>query len=201
METKKEVKKEKEEKKEEKENKEQANAKKKLEKIKIVRKGHKKEENKFKKFISSYQFLYSVFGVLLVAVIILSILVYKEKHNVKTPKADFVYPVIYKGTQNSMKIDLPELYKKGKYTILITNTHNKKTNKEALDYNIVLKNKSDIDVKVVKAGTDDNLMVDQDSTRIEGQTLSGGKEQEDKYVITIDKKPKSGDELLIEINS
>ena len=191
----------KKEKKEEKEIKEKTTAKNKLDKIKIVRKGHKKEENKFKKFISSYQFLYSVFGVLLVAVIILSILVYKEKHNVKTPKADFVYPVIYKGTQNAMKVDLPALYKKGKYTMLITNTHNKKTNKEDLDYNIVLKNNSDVNIKIVKVGTDENLMADQESTRIEGLTLKGGKEQEDKYVITVDKKPKSGDELLIEINS
>lgn len=183
-----------------KEEKEKEHAKKKLEKIKIVRKGHKKEENKFKKFLSSYQFLYTAFGILLIAVIILSVMVYKEKNKVKEKKADFVYPIIYEGTQNSMRVDMPGLYKQGKYTIIITNKHNKRINKQKIDYSIKVRKDSSVPITIVKEGDKENLMVDQESTRIE-DSLKAKKEEEDKFIITVDEKPKDGDTIYLDIVS
>lgn len=198
----KEVKEDKKEDKKTKSEKEKEKAKAKLKNIKITRKSEKKEENKLKKFFSSYQFLYSVFGILLLAVIILSVLVYREKHTTKNAKADLVYPVIYKGTQNGIKIDMPALYDKGKYTIIITNEHNRKVNDVELDYNLLITKESDSKIKVVKDGSDKNLMVDQESTRIEGETLKANKRQEDKYIITVEgSKPKKGDTIYLEVNS
>lgn len=193
--------------KKEKEEKEMAKAKEKLKKIKIEKKPKKeeKEEQKkkslFKRFFTSYAFLYSTFAILLVAVIVLGYLVANHKEDPEKASADLFLPIIYSNTKNNIKVDLSELYRKGEYVLKITNYHGKKINEEKINYNILVKNATKNHIKIVKNKDDNNLMVDQEATRIEDGSLKGYVKQTDTYIITVEERPEEGDEISLEITS
>lgn len=194
--------------KKEKEEKEKAKAKEKLKKIKIEKKP-KKEENKeeqkkkslFKRIITSYAFLYSIFAILLVAVIVLGVLVANHKEDPEKASADLFLPIIYSNTKNNIKVDLAELYRKGEYVLKITNYHGKKINEEKINYNILVQNATNNHIKIVKNKDDTNLMENQELTKIEDGSLKGYVKQTDTYIITVEGRPEEGDEISLEITS
>ena len=202
--------------KKEKEELEKEKAKEKLKKIKIEKKP-KKEEKKdetkeetpveekkksiFKKIFTSYAFLISTFVILLIAVGILAFLVINYKPDPNKESADLFLPIIYSNTKNNIQVDLSELYRKGEYVMKITNYHGEKVNEEKIDYSILVKNAAKEHIRITKNEKTDNLMTDQESTKIDNGSLKGYIKQTDTYIITVEEKPKKGSELLLEITS
>ena len=129
-----------------------------------------------KKIINKDNYLYYVFFVLLIIVIILGILVYKAKNNT-IEKSNMLIPVYEKGQTNELDVNMYELANSKEYSIKIANYKNDKVNEEELEYSITVVNESDAYIKITKDKDTKNLMVDQDSTIIEGMKL-GNKEKE-----------------------
>lgn len=129
-----------------------------------------------KKIINKDNYLYYVFFVLLIIVIVLGILVYKAKNNT-IEKSNMLIPVYEKGQTNELDVNMYELANSKEYSIKIANYKNDKVNEEELEYSITVVNESDAYIKITKDKDTKNLMVDQDSTIIEGMKL-GNKEKE-----------------------
>ena len=86
-------------------------------------------------------------------------------------------PVYEKGQTNELDVNMYELANSKEYSIKIANYKNDKVNEEELEYSITVVNESDAYIKITKDKDTKNLMVDQDSTIIEGMKL-GNKEKE-----------------------
>jgi hypothetical protein len=160
------------------------------------------QTEKAKKFVTSYPFLYGTLAFLFVVVLMLGMMVLVKKQEKKDNTANLVIPILEDGTHNSMKIDLSTL-KDQEYIIKVTNYRGKVVNQEEVQYTITIRNDTNSQIEVIKDKENENLMVDQEATRIEGVTLNSKKKQEDIYHIHLqpNQNPKSGDMITIEIAS
>ncbi|MBQ3307254.1 MAG: hypothetical protein IJG68_03560 [Bacilli bacterium] len=165
----------------------------------------KKNENnieKFKKFVTSYSFLYGLFAFLLVLVIILGIVVFIKGKEKKETTANMVIPILTQGSHNSMRINLYSL-KDNDYIIKVTNFRGNETNENNVNYSVTLTNDSNSNIEVTKDQEKENLMIDQNATRIENQSLTGKKKETAIYHIHLAEhaKPSEGDYVTVEIVS
>jgi uncharacterized protein (UPF0333 family) len=164
----------------------------------------KKENNmeKAKKFVTSYSFLYGVFAFLLVLVIILGITVFIKGREKKENTANMVIPILTENSHNSMKINLYSL-KEDDYIIKVTNFRGNETNQNDVTYSVTIRNESNSNIEVTKDQEKENLMIDQQATKIEGQTLEGKKQNTTIYHIRLAEhaKPSDGDYVTVEIAS
>ena len=170
----------------------------------MEKKKKKKEStlDTIKKTVSSYSFLYVLFILLLIIVIMLGLMVFSKGKETKNNKANLVIPILADGTHNGMKIDLSSL-QGNEYVIKITNYRGRMINKEEINYTITIKNNTTSKIIVTKDDEKANLMVDQESTKIEGVSLNSKKKAEAIYRIKLqdNQQPKKGDMIEIEVAS
>ena len=173
-----------------------------MEEKKKTKKKNKKEKT-FKDFITSYKFLYTTLITLFIIVLILSVLVFKASKKQETEKVNLVIPVLSKGSNNNLKVDLNAIYKHGKYVIKVTNYRGKEVNEEETNFSIIVKNSTKNSIKIVKDNKKDNLMTNQENTTIEDQKLRSRIKEETTYTFTLenDSKPQENDLIDIEIIS
>lgn len=157
---------------------------------------------KFKKFIASYAFLYSLFAVLLVVVIILAIMLGKKENEQDVNKSDIVFSVLEKNTNNSFNVNLKGLIER-KYVLKVSNFRNDTLCEEDIPYKIHIINTSSAEIEILKDGGVDNLMVDQKETIIEAPALGCAKKTETLYYFKLlnYSKIKDDDVLKIEVIS
>lgn len=165
-------------------------------------KSDKRKEN-IKTFFSSYKFLYSLFGILLVIVLILGILIFNKSREVKKNTANLVFPLLDKGINNSLDIDLYELTLVDDYSFKVSNFRQENVCEKDIEYSITVSNDTNTSIKISLSDSDKNLMKDQKMTKIDGGKLVGNEKNYDIYhvsVLSLD-NVKKGDKINIKINS
>ena len=163
----------------------------------------KKKDNtffeKFKKFISSYAFLYTVFAILLVCVVVLGCMVFVKQREAKKNESNIVVPILEDGNRSSFNIDLNELKSRGEYVLKVTNYRGDKINTESMDYSITIRNETGVKVKVTKDENNDDLIVDPEATIIEGIGFGAEEMESDVYHFVIDGDAKIEKDATISI--
>lgn len=147
-------------------------------------------------------YLIYAFIALIIIVIILSILVYQAS-NKKPDKANLSIPVYQEGLSEEFDINLKKLSHKKYYSVKVRNDRNGKVNDKELPYEIIVVNNTKSKIKITKDEDDNNLMIDQKSTKIEGVKLKANEKDEDIYYfsVTDKKKIKEDDKIYVEIRS
>ena len=170
---------------------------------KVEKKSNKSSKKGKESFINKDNYLYYIFGFLVVIVIILAILVliFHNKNNYS--KSNVVMPVMNDYVNNEMNIDMVNLVKKGDYSLKITNYRNDTINKKDINYTITVTNSSDANIKVTKDDDNNNLMNNSKIWVINDVALGNNTKNETIYHFSvIDKdKVKKGDTINIKIES
>lgn len=158
---------------------------------------------RIKRFVSSYEFLYTLFFILLGVVILLSVMVFTKVREKKASAANLVIPILKDGVHNSMNLDLKQLYESGEYTIKITNYRGDTVNANDVSYSVTVRNESPSSIKVLQNDSKKNLIVDQEATRIEGLHFDPNEKEEVIYRFSLEDGvvPSDGDTISIEIAS
>lgn len=157
---------------------------------------------RFKRFISSYKFLYTAFAVLLVLVLILAVMVYTKSREDQKTNSNIVFSIMQEGTRNSLNMDLNSLVGK-EYSLKVTNYRANNINSKEIPYSIHIKNDTDVEIEVIKNHKGENLITDQHDTTIEGDPLAADEKEEVIYYfkVTNSDKIKTGDSIQIEVVS
>lgn len=170
----------------------------------LNKKNTKNKKEQTKTLINKNNYLYIIFVVLLIIVIFLGIKVYQKSKTKQIEEADIVIPILKKDTSYEMNIDLQELLKKEDYSIKISNFRQDIINEEKIKYKITINNDSDANIKVTKDQDENNLIIDQESTRIEGVSLNANKKDFAIYHFSVENKKNKidkGNSINIRIES
>lgn len=161
------------------------------------------KKDKKKKIINKDNYLYYIFFLLLFIVIILGVLVFNAKKKNKLEKSNILIPIYEKGLTNELDVNTYELANSKEYSMKIANYKKDKVNKEELEYSITVVNESDAYIKITKDDDKENLMVDQESTKIEGMKLGKNEKEYSIYHFSvIDKtKVKKDEKIHVKITS
>ena len=171
--------------------------------IKEVNNKKRKETEKEKR---TYKIMVGIFITLLIVVLILGILVFRQYEIHKNDiNPDLVIPIKKEGAKEILNIDLNELSHDNKpYILKITNYRGNDISEVDVNPIIAIVNPTESKIKVstTKKG-DNNLMVNQKTTIIEAETFTAGERSELYYFITLESKKnlKKGDLLGIQITS
>lgn len=157
---------------------------------------------RFKRFVSSYKFLYTAFGVLFVLVLLLAVMVFTKSRENAGNKSNIVFSIIEKDTQSYLDMDLETLVGK-EYTLKVTNYRGNKMNTAGATYQIKVTNTTDVEIEVLKNNVGSNLITNQKETIIEGETFSKTEKQEVVYYFHVKDSTniKAGDRIRIEVTS
>ena len=162
----------------------------------------KPTKEKVSEFISSYKFLYTTFGILLLIVIILACFVFIKGKEGSTSTSNIVFSILEKNTHNYIDLDLESLVGK-EYILKVTNFRKNKVNTKGAKYTITILNDTDVEIEVLKENEGENLITDQKQTVIEGETFSKTKKESVLYYIKVKNSDGliKGDKTRIEIES
>ena len=122
----------------------------------------------------------------------------------RVEEANVVVPLLKKDSSYNMSINLEELKKNKEYSIKISNFRQNTVNQEEVDYQILVSNESKAIIKVTKDQDENNLIKNQESTRIEGVSLKAKEKNYSIYhfsVIENKDKIKSNDKIDVTIKS
>lgn len=157
---------------------------------------------RFKRFVSSYKFLYTTFGILLALVLILTIMVFTRSREEKQANSNIVFSIMEKNTRNALNMDLESLVG-NEYALKVTNYRGNKVNSKEMDYSIKVINHTDVEIEVLKNKEGDNLMTDQKESIIQGDTLAADEREEVIYYFRVKNSDhiKDGDSIQIEVVS
>ena len=159
-------------------------------------------KEKIKKFVTSYKFLYSTFGILLILVIVLFVMVTNKNREEEKTKSDIVFSIMESNTNNAIYVDLEGLVGY-QYDLKVTNYRSDRINENGATYTIVVTNDTEAEIEVLNDDNLENLMTDQKQTTITGKTLSATEREETVYHFKVKEgsKVKEGDRIRIEVNS
>lgn len=149
-------------------------------------------------------YLYLAFVALLAIVVFLGVKVYQTSKIKRVEEANVVVPLLKKDSSYNMSINLEELKKNKEYSIKISNFRQNTVNQEEVDYQILVSNESKAIIKVIKDQDENNLIKNQESTRIEGVSLKAKEKNYSIYhfsVIENKDKIKSNDKIDVTIKS
>lgn len=149
-------------------------------------------------------YLYLAFVALLAIVVFLGVKVYQASKIKRVEEANVVVPLLKKDSSYNMSINLEELKKNKEYSIKISNFRQNTVNQEEVDYQILVSNESQAIIKVTKDQDENNLIKNQESTRIEGVSLKAKEKNYSIYhfsVIENKDKIKSNDKIDVTIKS
>ncbi len=149
-------------------------------------------------------YLYLAFVALLAIVVFLGVKVYQTSKIKRVEEANVVVPLLKKDSSYNMSINLEELKKNKEYSIKISNFRQNTVNQEEVDYQILVSNESKAIIKVTKDQDENNLIKNQESTRIEGVSLKAKEKNYSIYhfsVIENKDKIKSNDKIDVTIKS
>ena len=149
-------------------------------------------------------YLYLAFVALLAIVVFLGVKVYQASKIKRVEEANVVVPLLKKDLSYNMSINLEELKKNKEYSIKISNFRQNTVNQEEVDYQILVSNESKAIIKVTKDQDENNLIKNQESTRIEGVSLKAKEKNYSIYhfsVIENKDKIKSNDKIDVTIKS
>ena len=157
---------------------------------------------KFKRFVSSYKFLYAAFGILLVIVILLAVMVFVKGNEASKNRSNIVFSIIDKDTHNYIDLDLATLVG-NEYSLKIANFRRNQLNGDGAVYSIIVTNDSAAEIEILKGDDLENLMTDQQHTVIEGGPLSKTEKEEVVYRFRVKdgSSVKEGEKLRIEVDS
>ena len=157
---------------------------------------------RFKRFVSSYAFLYTAFAALFVIVIVLACLVFFQSGKAKPNKSNIVFSIMDKNTNNYIDLELAGLVGR-EYALKVTNFRNNKINKNGAEYTIEVTNNTGVEIEILKDKKGDNLMTDQKHTVIKGEKFSSDEKESVIYYfkVTNSDKLKEGDSIRIEVDS
>lgn len=137
-------------------------------------------------FVTSTNFLLGVFIVLLIAVVVLgSLVIQKNQEEKNEVKANIAIPVCEDNMNSSFSIDSASLKNEGEYVFKIKNYHQDVINEEELEYSIIIQNESGVDIAVTEYENEENLMVDQNATILEGLKLKKGEKEEKLFKVKL----------------
>lgn len=157
---------------------------------------------RFRRFVSSYKFLYTAFAVLFIIVALLAIMVFVRSREDVGNKSNIVFSILEENTHNYLDMDLESLVGK-EYTLKVTNYRGNKINKNGAKYTITVTNETEGEIEILKENQGKNLMTDAKRTVIEGETLGTEEKEEVVYYFRVTKsdKIKAGDKIRIEVAS
>lgn len=146
--------------------------------------------------------LYYLFFTLLIIVIVLGVLVFRKTQE-KNDTANMLIPILHKDQVNDLNIDVKELAKQKDYSIKISNFRQDILAEEEISYSITVNNTTGAIIKVTKDEDPDNLIVDQQSTRIDGMKFGNKKKEYSIYYFSIidNKNVNNEDKISIKIES
>lgn len=160
----------------------------------------KRKSRKKKKEIRTERILLGVFIVLLILVIVLGVMVFQKNKEAKSStNANISVPVFKVGSEENISLSVKALSLEDEYILKITNKMKEKVNKEEIIYDLVIENSSDCKIKITKNHNKKNLMVDQKTTKIEGEKLKKDNLDEVFYHIEITDSKKISDDDKINI--
>lgn len=154
------------------------------------------------RIITSYKFLYSTFGILLVLVIVLFVAVTVKENKTEGKYSNIVFSIMESNTHNAIYIDLEEL-EGNQYDLKVANHRGGRLNEKGASYSITVVNETEAEIEVFNDDDLENLMTDQKETKIEGKSMSTTEEEETIYHFRVKEgsKVKEGDRLRIEVDS
>ncbi len=157
---------------------------------------------KFRRFITSYGFLYTAFAILFVIVIMLALMVFTHKEDDKGVRSNIVFSIVEKETQSYLDMDLETLVGK-EYILKVTNYRGNRLNTEGAHYTIAVTNNTNVEIEVLKNNQGENLITDMNYSVIEGEELSKTEKEEVIYYFRVKNadKIKAGDKIRIEVAS
>ena len=157
---------------------------------------------KFRRFITSYGFLYTAFAILFVIVIMLALMVFTHKEDDKGVRSNIVFSIVEKETQSYLDMDLETLVGK-EYILKVTNYRGNRLNTEGAHYTISVTNNTNVEIEVLKNNQGENLITDMNYSVIEGEELSKTEKEEVIYYFRVKNagKIKAGDKIRIEVAS
>lgn len=163
----------------------------------------KKVEKKEKRSIFNLDNLLKlVFFILLILVIVLGVMVYKKDNEMSGKvTANIVIPVFEEGSSSSVTINADNL--SSDYIIKVTNYRGDSINSSELKYSVNVLNSTSSSIQVLKNKSQDNLMVDNKNTIIEGETLKKDTKENVYYYIRINdySKVKKDEKIVVRIDS
>ena len=171
---------------------------------KTVTKKEPIEQQKQTTASNKISYLYLAFVALLAIVVFLGVKVYQTSKIKRVEEANVVVPLLKKDSSYNMSINLEELKKNKEYSIKISNFRQNTVNQEEVDYQILVSNESKAIIKVTKDQDENNLIKNQESTRIEGVSLKAKEKNYSIYhfsVIENKDKIKSNDKIDVTIKS
>lgn len=143
-----------------------------------------------------------VFFLLLILVIVLGVMVYKKDNEMSGKvTANIVIPVFEEGSSSSVTINADNL--SSDYIIKVTNYRGDSINSSELKYSVNVLNSTSSSIQVLKNKSQDNLMVDNKNTIIEGETLKKNTKENVYYYIRINdySKVKKDEKIVVRIDS
>jgi hypothetical protein len=157
---------------------------------------------KFRRFITSYGFLYTAFAILFVIVIMLALMVFTHKEDDKGVRSNIVFSIVEKETQSYLDMDLETLVGK-EYILKVTNYRGNRLNTKGAHYTIAVTNNTNVEIEVLKNNQGENLITDMNYSVIEGEELSKTEKEEVIYYFRVKNadKIKAGDKIRIEVAS
>ncbi len=164
----------------------------------------KKVEKKDKKksIFNLDNLLKLVFFILLILVIVLGVMVYKKDNEMSGKvTANIVIPVFEEGSSSSVTINADNL--SSDYIIKVTNYRGDSINSSELKYSVNVLNSTSSSIQVFKNKSQDNLMVDNKNTIIEGESLKKDTKENVYYYIRINdySKVKKDEKIVVRIDS
>ena len=160
----------------------------------------KKICKKIKEIVTSTKFLKLVFLLLCILIVVLIVLIMQAKSELKkNPPGNITIPVKKDSRDFDFNISAYALAESNEYLIKITNTRNKVSNKEKVNYKIAIRNENDCVISVTKNKSNKNLITDQKLTIIDNQTLDAEHLDNDYYHVKVISKGKLDKKDLINV--
>ena len=142
----------------------------------------KKNRMKEKSFWEQDGVLKIVFGLLIVAVLILTVLVFqKNQDSKKEVSSDLVIPIVGENTDFAFNINALALSNSDEYVFKITNYQKDTINDDTISYEVQILNKTNAVIEVTKDDEEKDLMQEQASTIIVGENIPGGEKFDTYY--------------------
>lgn len=157
----------------------------------------KKSEEKDKGLI----ILNVVFFSLIVLVIVLFIMVFNKKSEMKnTLVADMIFPVIEENAIIPFSVSLNNVSEDKEYIFKVTNYRGDKVNDSEINYKIIIENPSGAKIKVFRGKGNNDLMVDQKHTEIDDLKMYKDVKEDVYFRISFDNLEAVKDKEMISIS-
>lgn len=158
------------------------------------------KKESFADYLCSLQFLKILFFSLIVFVAVLGLFVYKKQLDTKgEKKSNIVISMNDESETSNFNINVAALLQSKEYVFRVTNKKDDIINDSTISYDITIENNNDCVIELYRDEGSKNLILDQKSSNILGETLEGGEEHNHYYHVKLVSSGKISSMDLIQV--